>query len=267
MPEAVISLQQTGEEFHSNIENSIQNCKVFEVDNGIKKLLCLTDPPNKNDEVFLPFPDMFLDVEFTKEELADLGIEIDADHIVGIMFKEGRLVDRTEKVEIIGKDLNITMSSLQSNGQYWFDNFNKNWRTTIKWDLPLQVKENPTTDTKAREFVHKFVINFLNFMNNPEVEFVEHSRSEKNRERREKQGKPVIPSSFTINVYGKLKEYIDEAMSGATWTYNYRFWVRGHFRDLVSKRYVNKKRIWILPFVKGKGVLIDKSYKVQLQNS
>jgi len=131
-------------------------------------------------------------------------------------------------------------------------------------DHKIFISENSTTDKKAREFVHKFFLNFLNFLNNPEVEYVEHIRSDKNRERREKAGKPVIPSSFIIRVYGKLREYIDEAVRGASWTYNYRFWVRGHFRDLVSKRYIHQKRIWILPFVKGKGVLIEKSYKVQI---
>lgn len=245
--------------FRSNINSGINDARIFEVDDDVKKLLCLTTTPIKNDEIKLPFRTIFVDIKFTREELADLGIEIKADEIIGMLVKEGILVNDGK---IYGKDLNLCMLTKQE-GDVWFDTFNKNCNINEEYkDFNLKIIENETTDAKARDFVHKFFLNFLNFMNNPEVEYVEHIRSAKNRERRAKTGKPIIPSSFTIRVSGKLREYIDEARRGEGWTYGYRFWVRGHFRDLKSERYINKKRIWILPFIKGKGVLVEKSYKV-----
>lgn len=246
--------------FRNHIKTSISKCKVFEIDDETKKLLCLTETPLKNDEVKLPFEYLFLDVQFTKEELEDLGIEISAKEITGIMASEGILTNGEINV---GKDLRITMLSVIENDEVWFDTFNKNFNLEEEYkDFHFQVKENPTTDKKAREFVHKFFLNFINFLNNPEVEYVEHKRSEKNIQRRLKQGRPVIPSSMTIRVNGKLKQYIDNLKSGEQFHFNYRFFVRGHFRNLSSNRYKTKKRIWILPFIKGEGVLIDKSYKV-----
>jgi hypothetical protein len=80
-----------------------------------------------------------------------------------------------------------------------------------------------------------------------------------------KTGKPIIPSTMTIRVTGKLKIYIDELVHGANWHFNYRFWVRGHFRQLVSDKYKEKKRIWILPYIKGKGILVEKIYNLKKQ--
>lgn len=251
--------------FRGGIRNAIEKAKLFELDDEIKKLLCLTETPNKNDDIFLPFDFIFIDVNFTKEELKGFGIEIDAEELTGILVKEGVLT--LNEKEIVGRDLNITMLSSQNNGEVWFDTFNKNCNVNEKYQkYRIKIIENKTTDKKARNFLHKFVLNFLNFLNNPEVEYIEHLRSEKNRERRVKQGKPIIPSSFTIRITGKLRGYIDEMGRGEHWNYNYRFWVRGHFRDLVGKRYKEKKRIWILPFIKGKGVLIEKSYELKNRN-
>lgn len=266
MPEMVMSLQQSGEEFDRNITESLVKCRVFEISDDIKRLLCLTDPPNKNDEVHLPYPKMFLDVDFKQEWLSDIGVDIDAKHIVGILFGEGvlKVDDLKDDEKIVGKDLNITTSSLQANDEYWFDTFNKNMTISVEYkSFKMNVRENPTTDKKAREFVHKFVINFLNFINNPEVEIIEHARSQKNIQRRMKNGKSPIPSSMVIRLNGKLKEYIERTVAGEKFHFNYRFWVRGFFRQLKSDRFKEKKRIWILPFIKGTGNLIEKTYLVE----
>lgn len=251
--------------FRKNISSGIQKAKIFEVDEGIKKLLCLTDTPINNEGIHLPFEKVFLDVSFSKKELKDLGIEINADEIMGILTGEGEMI--SEEGIKVGTDLNICMLSKQENGEYWFDDFNKNINLKEEYQkYSTKINECKTTDKKARDFSHKFLLNFLNFLNNPEVEFVEHKRSEKNQERRIKQGKSIIPSTMTIKVSGKLKEYIDEAIKNTSWTYGYRFWVRGHFRDLQSDRYIQKKRIWILPYIKGKGVLVEKTYVVGRKN-
>jgi hypothetical protein len=252
--------------FYENIENGLKSCKIFNIEDSIKKLLCLTNPPNINDgvdEIRLPFNVIFIDVEFTQEELVNLGIDIDAKNIVGIVVREGTLIDEKTK-EVKGKDLNITISSLQSNDTYWFDTYNKNMKLDVKeGNVKWSVKENETSDKRARDFIHKFVINFLNFINEREVEIFEHKRSEQNMTRRAKKGMVVLPSSLTVNIYGKLKKYVDSLVGGEKFHYNYSFWIRGHWRTYRAPRFKNKKRAWVLPHVRGKGVLIEKTYKLK----
>ena len=253
--------------FVTNIEKGINYAKVFEIEDGIKKLLCLTETPNKNDEFHLPFPSIFLDVNFTKEELAELGIEIKVDKIIGILVQKGVLVQASDNPnsngkiyaekdiqdlqenlaktneKIVGKDLNIAILS-RVGDEYWFDDFCRNFNMLDEFEgRGYEIKRCRTSDKKANDFAHRFLLNFLNFLNNPEVEYVEHLRSAKNQERRMKAGKPIIPSSMSIKITGKLRQYIDEAMHGEGWNYGYRFWVRGHFRQLQSERYSEKKRI------------------------
>jgi len=258
-----------GRHFYANINDSILRARIFNINDSKKKLLTLTDTPAKNDEIHYPFEVVFLNVEFTKEELAYLGVEIDCERIIGIMAREGKLIHEGKEV---GKDLNMTMLSKQGN-DYWFDTFNKNPNLDEDFQKKYEgvntnVMENPTTDKKARDFVHKFFLNFINFLNNPEIEYTEHKRSEGNIRRKLKQGKVIIPATCSIKVSGKLKVYLDEIEHGNCFQYSHRFWVRGHFRDLVADRYIHKKRIWIFPFIKGHEdkPLIEKVYNVEFEN-
>lgn len=248
--------------FLHNINRGILNARIFEVDEGVKKLLCLTDTPSKNDELHLPFPVMFIDIDFRREELAELGIKIQNKRIVGILAQRGLLQDEGL---IIGEDLNICILSETDEKEILFDDFNKNCNIHEEYRdvVGHSVMENPTSDKKARDFTHRFFLNFLNFINNPDVEYIEHKRSEGNIRRKLKKRKVVIPSTCSIKVTGKLKVYLDDIIGGKEFSYSHSFWVRGHFRDLVADRYIHKKRIWILPYIKGSGVLVEKTYKVE----
>jgi len=64
------------------------------------------------------------------------------------------------------------------------------------------------------------------------------------------------------------KDYVNELNSSGSFEYSHKFWVRGHFRSLRSERYKEKRgiRIWIPPFVKGKGILMGKSYRLRGKN-
>lgn len=256
-------------EFRQNIRQGLSQCKIFEVTDSIKRLLVLTRTPKINEGLNLPYDSVFIDVSFTKEELEDCGVDIDAERIIGILFGKGTLID-TDGM-IVGEDLRITMLSenfkIDKDYPLWFDSFNKNANLVDEYkDKEVEVLENPTTDKKAREFIYRFVLNFLNFVNNPEIEIVENVRSEKNQERRLKKGLPIIPSSSIIILNGKLKQYVSDLENNPQWHYNYRFWVKGHYRNLRSDKYKEKKRLWILPFVKGQGVLIEKRYLLKQKN-
>lgn len=277
--------------FNEEIDMALPHAKVFEINDDYKKLLMLTDSPINNDEINLPFKTMFLDIRFLEEELKELDVELKEkiEEVVGVLVTERYIVDKElkgmiddnlmiekskfdelqEKIireNILGKALKFTIMFKTDTGdektsEWVWDSFTRN--ISEYTDKKIDARVCSTSNVGLQDFIHRFTLNFLNFLNNPEVEYVEHVRRVENKQRRLKAGKPIIPSTFTINVSGKLKVYIDDMINKSSWTYGYRFWVRGHFRQLISDKYSIKKRIWILPFIKGKGVLIEKVYKLK----
>lgn len=53
--------------------------------------------------------------------------------------------------------------------------------------------------------------------------------------------------------------------TGRHFSYSHSFWVRGHFRTYTSDRYIGAKgkKQWVMPYVKGKGLLIEKTRVVE----
>ncbi len=274
--------------FEEVIDQSIKKCHIFEIKDSVKKLLALTKCPTKNDVLKLPFPIIFLDVDFDEEEMEKLGITLGYKQITGIIVARGKLVSGKNKEELeilqkhgvspeeideyynsmkpVGDALRITMCSEPEKGRIWFDTFNADVNIYNK-TFTVKVQTNKDTNPNARKFVHLFILNFLNFLYNPETEWrtVTYSK-EKNKKRIEK-GKTPIPPRNIIKITGELKKYVDKLdKDKKTWTYNYRFWVRGHWRTLKDKEYWGEKagtRIFIPPYIKGKGVLFGKKYSVE----
>lgn len=237
-----------------NLKELAERSRIFEITDEIKKLLILTEPPIQNKPKYIrsPYPNIFLDVEFTKEELKEIGLEVD-DDMIGLLLFQTPLVEE-------GKIVGTSMEAYTLCGKY-HQNF-----TLADYTIDgrkVKIVHFDKKDIKKRDFINKFALNFLNFINNPEIKWVEHRRNQKSIERRIRRGIPIISSTVSITLTGKLKKYIDELSSGKKFQYDYRFWVRGHFRDLQHSRYKEKKRIWILPFVKGEGILIEKTYKIK----
>jgi hypothetical protein len=141
---------------------------------------------------------------------------------------------------------------------------------------------------KYNKKLQEYIFNFVDFVNNEDVKFSLMERTEKNEERRIKNGKKPIPSFNKIYVIGYLKEYIDKLQSDELKTrYSHRFWVRGHFRRFFDKNkhkklykeykegklknFEGKKynleegilRVWVFPYIKGEGLLINNGYKLQ----
>ena len=148
------------------------------------------------------------------------------------------------------------------------------------------------TDDRARRDdrrkVKEYIMNFVDFVNSEEVKLMFTERTDKNTERRVQKGNVPLPSFNKIYVIGYLAKYLKEleATEGET-RFSHRFWVRGHFRHFWNKKYdhlyqdfkdgnlKNQKgcqyimdgsgslKIWIFPFIKGKGILINKGYKLK----
>ena len=92
------------------MEKTLTESHIFEVEDNLKQVLALSDCPNDNSEIHLPFNVIFLDIQFTKEELESMGINILGDKIIGILAREGEMVyEKDGKTVNAGKDLNITI--------------------------------------------------------------------------------------------------------------------------------------------------------------
>jgi hypothetical protein len=115
------------------------------------------------------------------------------------------------------------------------------------------------------EEVRYFVCNLLDFINNPEVELVHIEHTIDENRKRIARGKVPIPICKYVRINGSLKEYFDSLNSGKTFNYSHKFFVRGHFRTLKSNKWKNKvgTKIWIYPYIKGEGILINKEYRIK----
>lgn len=138
---------------------------------------------------------------------------------------------------------------------------------------------------KYRNKIREYLMNFVDFVNSEDIKLMFRERSEKNTQRRVERGRLPIPSFNKISVIGYLAKYLNKLESDETNTrFNHRFWVRGHFQRFWNKdRYKNmykkfelgqlknfegKKynidegvlRVWVYPYIKGEGMLINKGY-------
>lgn len=136
---------------------------------------------------------------------------------------------------------------------------------TICEDNGLYIFYLDNLDSKNVKIIGNFVKSFFMFLNNPEISFIEHKTNSEKNNKRILRGKVPLPIKVLINITGKLKIYLDNYEKESLRSpFSYRFWVRGHFRHLWSDKWKNKKgqTTWILPYVKGKGILINKSYEL-----
>lgn len=122
-----------------------------------------------------------------------------------------------------------------------------------------------TITQKELNSIWLYVCNFLDFLNNPDVETMLVERTKEQNQKRINRGQQPIPTQVFIRVKGQLKTYLDQIQSNPVSHLHYKFWVRGHFRTLRSERYKDKigMKLWIPPFIKGKGMLVEKIYNVK----
>ena len=247
-------------ELFDNVNISLGMAHIFEIDTLIKRYLILNKPPQTKEfykRVTLPFKVMFLDVEMAKDD-CDIGVE----RIMGMMVTETPIVMQKEdakgiKFDKIGMGYRVHYLC-EDQGKYFIDEF----KIIIDKDTKIPIFYD---DKATQKFLQEFVMNLLVFINDREIEIVERVRSQKNVDRREREGKMPLPSSSFIRLTGTLKKYMDSvdgSLGGHK--YSYKFWVRGHFRYLKADRYKQKKGQWIKiePFIKGEGILVKRVYRV-----
>jgi hypothetical protein len=245
--------------------NWLQEAKSFYVDEEITKLLLLT----KNKITFkrLPFNDIFIDT------LIDLGkLQITGIHLLaatrlgkGTKFKiigaeEGEDYDNIsyfyfvkdkQKPEMIYYEYGMILSDEDLEQKY-----RKDIQQRIDEGEPISFDEA----VNAAKNIKIFTMNFLDLLNNPEVEIVSRKPNEERNIKRIGVGKQIIPTRHFVVVKGKIKEYIEQMKTGKHFSYGHRFWVRGFFRTYEDDKFVNMKgkKKWVMPFLKGSGLLIEK---------
>ena len=250
-------LTLTGEnvEEEMDILKSLDNVHVFEMDNKIKNLLFLTKTPKDNKELRLPFPNTFLEVEI---DFKELGFVMNSDMLAirGVLIMQQDLVRD-------GYNYNeISIYSLIKHIDRY--SFFKHVLSVDSEDAEISLDNDEEVEEIVGGDIVKvlksFCINFLNFINNPEIDIETDFRSEKNIELKRKRGKPVYNSTSKIILKGNLKEQLDR-MDGLGYEFNHKFWVRGHFHKYHTSDGPTVK--WLLPYIKGKGVLVQNAYKLK----
>jgi len=267
LPIVIDNIGKPTTEFESNIALGLIKAHLFEVSNDVKQLLIELKTPKQNDMFFLPFPVIFIDVDFKKKDLKEMGIEIAYDVINGILISERKIILDKDKKEI-GTSLSISICGL-IDGELFFDTYaeRKTFYDEYKELLKkVEFHNEPGLDKKTRRFMKSFVLNFLNFVNLPEVTYVDVKQHEARNEKRMERGKLPIPQRSVIKLSGELKRYMEDMKNNPSRHYQYRFFVRKHFRTLKNPRYGANvgKRIIIFSYIKGPqhGPLVEKTYFV-----
>ena len=246
----------------------LELAKPYEISDKHKFLLMLTKPPKLEEkelwkQVRLPFPEIFIDVEFSSDDVN--GAE---NKISGILIKELKSIDTTKDEKGNFKahtvyGLTGYVSGINLNGHPFIDRFH--YPILFEEEKEIRMIDTYYMNKKEAMFIKRFIINFILFLKDREVVWIESKRSQKNYDRRVKEGKIPLPSSRVIKLTGQLKRYInsldDSDFKGKLTT---RFWVSGHYRIYRSSRYkqMKGKVQWIEPYKKGEGIEVKQVRRI-----
>lgn len=245
--------------FHQ-ITNLFNEGKVFDISKDVLNLLDKTNS-NLSYNKLMPYSQIFIDLN----EL-DLG---------GGISLYGALLIKTSVMEFVTKKgdkqrkdcLRIFAVGRDNNDNepIWIEDFISDEGISLGYKKNKFSFMKEEHSKKVTERIANISINLLSLINHPEVEVITKSMKIL-RDSRIKNKKLGMPDKININLTGKLKRYVYETTqrNEKAWELGYRFWVRGHIRELKSERYINKRgeTIWIMPHIKGRGELVNKNYYI-----
>lgn len=228
-----ITRKETEDKLFSNF---MVEPKFFVIEKEIINLLQKTK--TTKEYIKLPFEPLFICNTISFKD-----IEINGIFLRTIQKNEIQAIIRINKTRIIMVPLNDISKRIKplKNQQY--------------------TKEGEIELIKLSEEIRLLIRNILLFIVNPEVEYIEHKPLEKQNTKRLSRGKVILYPTTEVRCTGKLKIYLDKIKAGGHLNYSHRFWVRGHWRTLRNEqRYKERagKKLWIVPYIKGEGILIDK---------
>lgn len=232
--------------------------RVLDIDDSIMKLILYTDNTAFFRPIFLP--SFFINNTF----------EFGHYYIKGILVYQCAWKDDKVRIDdnIIPNDVRI-----------YFVNFDTNNFIMSDFDISLRRIEKDEIGTKIRIFfkdekekikevfdrVLLIVCNVIDLIegNKEELEIREIKSSPIQMEKRIKRGKVPIKDRIIIKPKTRLLEYIKEFEKDyEKLHYSHKFVVRGHWRHFRAERYIcaQGKKVWIKPYIKGEGLLVQKSY-------
>lgn len=260
-PEEIKKLsKEIGMDLSEERKDLFDNVELFELDEKTKWILCMT-----NNEIFersMPYQKIVL----------DMNLQLDDKWFKGFLITK-----------------NIAWSYWGNTSGFCDNAIIIDWKTKNITSLENQYLKFDNLKKSTLKKLKVFICNFFDFINNPEVRIIRFVRSQKNIERRKKQGKEPLPPTNKIRIDGVLRSYYEKLDSNPSFSHSYRFHVRGHFVRLWNKQryrnlyqnidrlpegyYIDNKirpndriiMFWKKPFIKGNGVLISKKYEVKKQ--
>lgn len=259
-------VNKNNQEGFNSIHSILKEAKYFQVPEKIN--LMLLNTKNRISKIRLPHLYMFLDTTIVIYDRVYYGILLgDITQLKEIAKKE-----HINDEEIKNLEDNIIIQSFYEEGaKVGWNKFNLNDKKVNKYVRKLQ----------------EYVMNVMCFLNSEDIRIVFKERTHKNQQRRIQNNKVALPSFNKIQVIGYLKKYLDKLESEDSGrNFTHRFWVRGHFRHFWDKKYDNLYReykkgnlkhiegkqylmdgsgalkLWIYPYVKGQGILIEKEYEL-----
>lgn len=212
---------------------------IFKLSNPLTLLLSLTDTDLDEDELRLPFQDIFLDCKLEFEDWEVFGLTLSQiqvkDDVIPHIYMT-YLYHKENEDRIVLK----RFDELDDKGEYY----------------------------EIYQKIKLLIVNFLDFVNNPEMEFIERKlRREEMNTYESKFSKGVSD----IVITGKLKRYVGEIEAGirnrGKMCLRNAFWVKGHWIRYEHERFkdMRGKKAWCMPFIKGlvRGSLIKKGYMLK----
>jgi hypothetical protein len=252
----------------------LDNCKLWRVEEDVKKMLELTKP-SKNTKVNLPFPEMFFDVDLNFQGRRVFGIKIGDDiNTISVLadFINWQKKQKEGMENLTDEEINKILPTGENiiNIRYVvFDEKRKSALVpTLRFDLnELKLKGVKPKDKRIldeEKEIANFVANALLLLNEPRV--VVYIQERENNERRIKRGKIPIPTALITKIEVGLKNYIEKVyFNGLSHSkLDYSYWVRGHWRMFSSPIFIHKQgqKIWIPPFIRGSGLLVPQVFEM-----
>jgi len=232
----------------------IQNLKksrVFRLPRELSELFLETDADF--DFNYLPFDNIFIEQKFIINKEASIG---------GIIISK------------LDMAYNVDTKKWEKNNGIWCcaSVILCGKRLTLIFDLDKKQNNAQLLTTGEllpnepfNKHIRLLVSNFLFFVNSPDIEYITVTDSKRDTEIRRRKGRPQRPPIANIILTNPLKRYIYKQKHNETMVYSHRFWVRGHWRTLRNKKYGDNvgKKLWIKPYIKGDGLLINKTYSLR----
>lgn len=118
---------------------------------------------------------------------------------------------------------------------------------------------------RLNDYTRVLICNIIDMVegNDEDLDVVEIKTTREQNIKRIKRGQVAMPNKVFIRAKGVFKKYISEFKKEISKP-SHSFPVRGHWRHFRDEKYVNVQgtKTWIKPFIKGKGIMVVKDYKL-----